>query len=283
MARCLASSRSRSWCSASAPRWSWTRARSGVKSEFAGVKRSYLPLQSIIRIDEVRKQGVSKIVALEGGNVAPFPMPLLPPSARRSGAEEALMLELPGSQALSPISHRPTARAPAGARARGGALQAQFLHFVDCERALDARERARLEQLLDDGGARGDRRRRAAASPAARRCELLVVPRPGTISPWSSKATDIAHVCGLAAVRRIERGVLYTLGCSAPCAAGSVAAARRALHDRMIEAVLERLWRRRCVCSRPSRRGRCERIALAGGPRGARAGQPAPGAGAGRG
>ena len=52
-----------------------------VKSEFAGVKRSYLPLQSIIRIDEVRKQGVSKIVALEGSNVAQFPAPLIPPSA----------------------------------------------------------------------------------------------------------------------------------------------------------------------------------------------------------
>jgi hypothetical protein len=47
-----------------------------VKSEFAGVKRSFLPLQSILRIDEVRKQGVSKIVALEGGNVMQFPAPL---------------------------------------------------------------------------------------------------------------------------------------------------------------------------------------------------------------
>src|SRR5687768_18419697 len=44
-----------------------------IKSEFAGVKRSYLPLHSVIRIDEVRKQGVSKISALEGGNIAQFP------------------------------------------------------------------------------------------------------------------------------------------------------------------------------------------------------------------
>lgn len=51
-----------------------------IKSEFAGVKRSYLPLQSIVRIDEVRKQGVSKIVALEGANVAQFPVSLLPPA-----------------------------------------------------------------------------------------------------------------------------------------------------------------------------------------------------------
>ena len=55
------------------PRWSLDPGEERIKSEFAGVKRSYLPLQSIIRIDEVRKQGVSKIVALEGSNVAQFP------------------------------------------------------------------------------------------------------------------------------------------------------------------------------------------------------------------
>jgi hypothetical protein len=56
-----------------------------VKTEFAGVTRSYLPLQSIVRIDEVRKQGVSKIVALEGANVAQFPMPLMPPTVGDPG------------------------------------------------------------------------------------------------------------------------------------------------------------------------------------------------------
>jgi hypothetical protein len=58
-----------------------------IKTEFAGVKRSYLPLHSIIRIDEVRKQGVSKISALEGGNVTQFPVPMYPagtdPGAKR--------------------------------------------------------------------------------------------------------------------------------------------------------------------------------------------------------
>ena len=64
---------------------------------------------------------------------------------------------------------------------------------------------------------------------------LLVVPREGTISPWSSKATDIAHVCGLDAVRRIERGITYRL--HADAAAGPRAAGRTGLravrsHDR---------------------------------------------------
>ncbi len=49
-----------------------------IKSEFAGVKRSYLPLHSVIRIDEVRKQGVSKISVLEGGNIAQFPLAMYP-------------------------------------------------------------------------------------------------------------------------------------------------------------------------------------------------------------
>jgi hypothetical protein len=47
-----------------------------IKSEFEGVKRSYLPLHCVLRIDEVKKQGVSKIVSFEGANVAQFPVPL---------------------------------------------------------------------------------------------------------------------------------------------------------------------------------------------------------------
>jgi hypothetical protein len=59
-----------------------------IKSEFAGVKRSYLPLNAVIRIDEVRKHGVSKIMALEGANVSQFPMSLLPPSATDPGPKK---------------------------------------------------------------------------------------------------------------------------------------------------------------------------------------------------
>ena len=47
-----------------------------IKTEFEGVKRSYLPLHSVLRIDEVQKQGVSKITTFEGSNVAQFPLPV---------------------------------------------------------------------------------------------------------------------------------------------------------------------------------------------------------------
>ena len=50
-----------------------------IKSEFEHVKRTYLPMHSIIRIDEVDKQGTSKISKLEGGNVAQFPVPVYTP------------------------------------------------------------------------------------------------------------------------------------------------------------------------------------------------------------
>lgn len=50
-----------------------------IKSEFKGVKRTYLPMHSIIRIDEVDKQGVSKISKAEGSNVAQFPLPVYTP------------------------------------------------------------------------------------------------------------------------------------------------------------------------------------------------------------
>ena len=50
-----------------------------IKSEFKNVKRTYLPMHTIIRIDEVDKQGVSKISKLEGGNVAQFPLPVYTP------------------------------------------------------------------------------------------------------------------------------------------------------------------------------------------------------------
>jgi phosphoribosylformylglycinamidine synthase len=101
---------------------------------------------------------------------------------------------------------------------------ARFVHVVEVARALSAPERETLDRLLTYGPPAGD--------PPGR--QVLVTPRPGTISPWSSKATDIARQCGLDAVTRIERGVVYGI-----VGDGDLAAARPLLHDRMTEAVLE--------------------------------------------
>ncbi|MGH8231935.1 MAG: phosphoribosylformylglycinamidine synthase, partial [Steroidobacteraceae bacterium] len=141
------------------------------------------------------------------------------------------MLRLPGSSALSAFRiTRLLARLQAIEPGVTG-LQSHYLYFVDSSRALDQRERARLDQLLDDGGQR--------PTPLPQALPLLVVPRPGTISPWSSKATEIAHVCGLQVVRRIERGIVYLLQLRAPLDAQRRASVGAVLHDRMTEAVLE--------------------------------------------
>lgn len=55
-----------------------------IRAEFAGVQRSYIPLHSVLRVDEVEKQGVSKISAVEGGNVAQFPLPVYAPGTDSS-------------------------------------------------------------------------------------------------------------------------------------------------------------------------------------------------------
>ena len=98
-------------------------------------------------------------------------------------------------------------------------------HFVETEREPAADERAVLERLLSYG---------PDLPPPARTPGrmVLVTPRLGTISPWSSKATDIARQCGLAFVRRIERGTAYHVEGSSP-----VTAALPHLHDRMTETV----------------------------------------------
>lgn len=50
-----------------------------IKTEFAGVRRTYLPMHAILRIDEVEKQGISKVTAAEAGNVTQFPVPVYTP------------------------------------------------------------------------------------------------------------------------------------------------------------------------------------------------------------
>ncbi|MFO1377686.1 MAG: phosphoribosylformylglycinamidine synthase [Steroidobacteraceae bacterium] len=113
------------------------------------------------------------------------------------------------------------------------AVAARFVHFVDLQRELEPAARVVLERLLTYGPA-------LAAAPVQGRL-VLVVPRPGTLSPWSSKATDIAHVCGLTAVRRIERGIAWTIGGIDELDWAGLRALAEPLHDRMTEALLPAL------------------------------------------
>ena len=106
----------------------------------------------------------------------------------------------------------------------GQALTAEHWYFVETDHGLNAAELARLKDLLGIPMA-------LPAEPAG--SLILVTPRLGTISPWASKATDIAHNCGFAAIKRIERGIAYHFK------NGKKSALAGRLHDRMTESVLD--------------------------------------------
>ncbi|MGH8311323.1 MAG: phosphoribosylformylglycinamidine synthase, partial [Steroidobacteraceae bacterium] len=142
-----------------------------------------------------------------------------------------MLLEVPGARALSDFRIAKLLGRLTAIDASIRALDARFVHFIEIARPLDGRERAILDQLLTYGP--------HSDAPPSERGELaLVVPRAGTISPWSSKATDIAHVCGLDAVLRIERGIAYRIRAASALDASRMAQAAAPLFDRMTEMAL---------------------------------------------
>jgi phosphoribosylformylglycinamidine synthase len=142
------------------------------------------------------------------------------------------MIEIAGPPALSEFRLAKLLERLQAAAPHVSGVDARFLHFVDVARDLDARERAVLDELLRYGPARAPT---IDAAPS-----LWVVPRLGTISPWSSKATDIARSCGLGAVRRIERGITYAISSGRRLAEAELGAIAPLLHDRMTETALLR-------------------------------------------
>ncbi|MCB1825516.1 MAG: phosphoribosylformylglycinamidine synthase [Candidatus Competibacteraceae bacterium] len=140
------------------------------------------------------------------------------------------MLRFRGSPALSPFRLEKLLTALRRRVPVVTAVHAEFVHFVDGR--LLTHDREVLERLLRYGPI--VTQRHLGGEPT-----FLVVPRPGTRSPWSSKATDIAHNCGLQHVRRIERGVAYYLESARALTAEEQTLLKPLLHDRMTEAVLE--------------------------------------------
>ena len=113
-------------------------------------------------------------------------------------------------------------------------IQSRFVHYVWSDAALSEEDLTILHGLLAYG--------EAHQSNAFDEVSLTVVPRIGTISPWASKATDIAHNAGLTHIRRIERGIEYglvlgkgLLGGKKALSADELAAVAQSMHDRMTE------------------------------------------------
>ena len=111
------------------------------------------------------------------------------------------MLTFSGAPALSDFRLEKVLAAVRDRVAHVESVDTRYIHLVEVSAPLSDEQRVVVEALLRYGpSTRADG---PSDAPAGRL--LLVVPRFGTVSPWSSKATEIAHVCGLAAVRRIER------------------------------------------------------------------------------
>ena len=147
------------------------------------------------------------------------------------------MFSLPGAPALSAFRIAKLLDRLQALQPRVLGLDPRFLHIVDADGALSGEDSARLASLLTYGP-REEASARAPGAGARDSQLLLVVPRPGTVSPWSSKATDIAHVCGLSGVRRIERGIAYRVHSARPLPRGELERLAAPLYDRMTETVL---------------------------------------------
>jgi phosphoribosylformylglycinamidine synthase len=141
------------------------------------------------------------------------------------------MLELAGQPALSDFRLEKLTHSLRKADGRVTGVEARYTYFIDLAAKLSAEHRERLEALLLSGESPGRLSKGAS--------KLYVVPRHGTISPWSSKATDIALACDLTAVRRIERGICYALKFGGRPSHDEVLQLSRLLFDRMTETVLE--------------------------------------------
>src|SRR5690242_8799501 len=138
------------------------------------------------------------------------------------------MIAFDGQSALSPFRlDRLNARIDAVHR--GARVQAcWFVYVLDADHAPEGAERRRLLEVLEA--------RDTAPEPAT----LWTVPRLGTISPWSSKATDILHGAGFD-VRRVERGIAWQVAGLPDPGAPDHAAIMGVLHDAMTQSVLARL------------------------------------------
>ena len=126
-------------------------------------------------------------------------------------------------------------------------IYAEYVHFADLSAPLTDDEHSKLQQLLRYGP--------SLAEHAPEGILFLVTPRPGTLSPWSSKATDIAHNCGLSAVTRLERGIAYYITTTG-LTENEHQQLSALLHDRMTETVFSELSQACLLYTSPSPRDR---------------------------
>ena len=139
------------------------------------------------------------------------------------------MLVLRGAPALSEFNQTKLIAKLGQSGVRVKNLYSEYVHLVDSQGDLSKQQIEILEKLLTYGPAR------QAQTPSG--TFFLITPRPGTISPWSSKATDIAHNCSLKNINRIERGCAFYIETENGVSEDDFALIASFLHDRMTESV----------------------------------------------
>ncbi|MDO4694572.1 MAG: phosphoribosylformylglycinamidine synthase [Eikenella sp.] len=142
----------------------------------------------------------------------------------------SVVLPLRGVAALSDFRIEKLLQKAAAAGLPKAELSSEFWYFVSSGSALNNETATKLQALLEAES--------VEKTPEAENSLhlFLITPRIGTISPWASKATDIAHNCGLGEVERIERGMAVWV--KGELNAGQKQQWAALLHDRMTESVL---------------------------------------------
>jgi len=140
------------------------------------------------------------------------------------------MLQLRGVQALSQFRLQKQLSNIQTIDSTVESIATEYVYFIETNSELSGQDLATLNHLLNEDS-------QFVANEQSGSL-ILAVPRPGTISPWSTKATDIAHNCGLENITRIERGIAYYLQAKNKLSQQALEDLSVSLYDRMIESIM---------------------------------------------
>lgn len=138
------------------------------------------------------------------------------------------MLQRQGGQAYSPFRLKKLFTEIQKRIPNVSALKTTYLYFMDTVRALTPEENTLLGKLFPN------------LNPICSDQGLLVIPRFGSLSAWSSKATDILQLCGLSVIRRVERGIAFYIDSPSVLSFNDLEKIKPLIHDRMTETILTR-------------------------------------------
>lgn len=145
-----------------------------------------------------------------------------------------------GASALSPFNNSKLLKVLQSKISSIDVIDARYVHLLDTTQALTEDQIEIVGSLLSYGAAYSGSVPVGvnADIKAETVLERIVTPRPGTISPWSSKATDIIHNCGLTSVKRVERAIQFKIAVTAKLSSDELLQLDNLLHDRMTQAVM---------------------------------------------